>query len=177
MLELAMSVELGSPAETVWNVVGNFNGLPDWHPWVKASVLDPLPGGVGRRVTIEGAVGGRRELHERLVSHDYSRRNTHTSSWPDQHLAAITSVSRGFCPRVWKGGWSSSTGSTRPPPAYRTPRRRNASGRFTAPRSTTYRLCLASDNEPTSATATAWERTPWHATQRAAWEALRRADS
>jgi len=24
---------------------------------------------------------------------------------------------------------------------------------------------------PTSATGTAWERTPWHATQRAAWEA------
>jgi Polyketide cyclase / dehydrase and lipid transport len=74
VLELAMSVELGSPAETVWSVVGNFNGLPDWHPWVKTSVLDPLPGGVGRRVTIEGAVGDRRELHERLVSHDYSRR-------------------------------------------------------------------------------------------------------
>jgi len=27
----------------------------------------------------------------------------------------------------------------------------------------------------TSATASAWERTPWHATQRAAWEALRQA--
>ena len=27
----------------------------------------------------------------------------------------------------------------------------------------------------TSATASAWERTPWHATQRAAWEALRKA--
>jgi hypothetical protein len=27
---------------------------------------------------------------------------------------------------------------------------------------------------PTSATGTGWERTPWHATQRAAWEALRR---
>ena len=26
----------------------------------------------------------------------------------------------------------------------------------------------------TSATASAWERTPWHATQRAAWEALDR---
>jgi len=26
----------------------------------------------------------------------------------------------------------------------------------------------------TSETASAWERTPWHATQRAAWEALRR---
>ena len=28
---------------------------------------------------------------------------------------------------------------------------------------------------PTSATGTGWERTPWHATQRAAWEALRTA--
>ena len=27
----------------------------------------------------------------------------------------------------------------------------------------------------TSATGTGWERTPWHATQRAAWEALSRA--
>jgi hypothetical protein len=27
----------------------------------------------------------------------------------------------------------------------------------------------------TSATASAWERTLWHATQRAAWEALKRA--
>lgn len=74
MLELTMSVELGRPAETVWGVVGNFNGLPDWHPWVTASVLEPLPGGVGRRVTIDGGAGGRRELRERLVSHDYSQR-------------------------------------------------------------------------------------------------------
>jgi hypothetical protein len=29
---------------------------------------------------------------------------------------------------------------------------------------------------PTSATGTAWERTPWHATQRAAWEALGRVN-
>jgi hypothetical protein len=29
---------------------------------------------------------------------------------------------------------------------------------------------------PTSATGTAWERAPWHATQRAAWVALTRAN-
>jgi hypothetical protein len=33
------------------------------------------------------------------------------------------------------------------------------------------------EHSPTSATGTGWERTPWHATQRAAWEALRRANS
>ena len=32
------------------------------------------------------------------------------------------------------------------------------------------------EHSPTSATGTGWERTPWHATQRAAWEALRRME-
>jgi hypothetical protein len=33
------------------------------------------------------------------------------------------------------------------------------------------------EHSPTSATGTAWERTPWHATQRAAWEALKSAET
>jgi hypothetical protein len=33
------------------------------------------------------------------------------------------------------------------------------------------------EHSPTSATGTAWERTPWHATQRAAWEALGRVSA
>jgi hypothetical protein len=32
------------------------------------------------------------------------------------------------------------------------------------------------EHSPTSATGTGWERTPWHAAQRAAWEALKKAD-
>jgi hypothetical protein len=32
-------------------------------------------------------------------------------------------------------------------------------------------------HSPTSATGTAWERTPWHVTQRAAWEAMTKACS
>jgi hypothetical protein len=31
------------------------------------------------------------------------------------------------------------------------------------------------EHSPTSATGIGWERTPWHATQRAAWEALSKA--
>jgi hypothetical protein len=31
------------------------------------------------------------------------------------------------------------------------------------------------EHSPTSATGTGWERTPWHATQRAALEALKNA--
>jgi hypothetical protein len=32
------------------------------------------------------------------------------------------------------------------------------------------------EHSPTSATGTAWERTPWRATQRAAWEAPEKAE-
>jgi len=32
------------------------------------------------------------------------------------------------------------------------------------------------EHSPTSATGTAWERTLWHAVQRAVWEALRQAE-
>lgn len=74
MLALRLSTDLGSPADTVWDTVGNFNGLPDWHPWVKTSVLEPAPGGVGRRVTIVGGTAGHRELTERLVSFDATAR-------------------------------------------------------------------------------------------------------
>ena len=74
MLEIKLSVELGSSAETVWAVTGNFNGLPNWHPWVESSVLEPAAGGVGRRVTNVGGTAGRRELTERLVYFDAAAR-------------------------------------------------------------------------------------------------------
>ena len=74
MLEVKLSVSVGASAENVWSVVGNFNGLPDWHPWVKASVLEPAAAGVGRRVTIVGGTAGHRELTERLVSYDSALR-------------------------------------------------------------------------------------------------------
>lgn len=74
MLELRLSAELGSAAERVWNVTGNFNGLPDWHPWVASSVLEPAAGGVGRRVVNVGGSAGRRELVERLVHFDAAQR-------------------------------------------------------------------------------------------------------
>ncbi len=74
MLELNLSVEVGAPADRVWAVTGNFNGLPDWHPAVERSVLEPAAGGVGRRVTNIGGSGPRRELTERLVFYDAEAR-------------------------------------------------------------------------------------------------------
>ena len=32
------------------------------------------------------------------------------------------------------------------------------------------------EHSPTSATGTGWERTPWRATQRAAWDAMKKAE-
>jgi hypothetical protein len=32
------------------------------------------------------------------------------------------------------------------------------------------------EHSPTSATGTAWERTPWHTTQRATWEASKKGE-
>jgi hypothetical protein len=32
------------------------------------------------------------------------------------------------------------------------------------------------EHSPTRATGTGWERPPWHATQRAAWEALKKIE-
>jgi hypothetical protein len=36
-------------------------------------------------------------------------------------------------------------------------------------------VARAEEHSPTSATGTAWEHTPWQATQRAAWVALKNA--
>ena len=74
MLEIKLAVELGTSADEVWLVTGNFNGLPDWHPWVESSVLEPAAGGVGRRVVNTGGAAGRRELVERLVYFDAESR-------------------------------------------------------------------------------------------------------
>jgi hypothetical protein len=74
MLQLALSVALARSADEVWQVVGDFNGLPRWHPSVEASVLEQAAGGVGRRVTNVGGTAARRELTERLVYFDAAAR-------------------------------------------------------------------------------------------------------
>jgi len=50
----------------------------------------------------------------------------------------------------------------------------NSGGAHHGWRATFYTVGM--EHSPTSATGTAWERTPWHATQRAAWDALQRLD-
>lgn len=74
VLEVKLSAGLAAPAGRVWSVVGNFNGMPDWHPFVTKSVLETADGGVGRRVSIVGGTGEPRELVERLTFYDAAQR-------------------------------------------------------------------------------------------------------
>jgi len=47
MSEVSMKTHLDAPADRIWDLVGRFNGLPDWHPMIAKSELE---GGGERRV-------------------------------------------------------------------------------------------------------------------------------
>ena len=61
MIEVSMSRNLDAPADTVWEKIGKFEGLADWHPAVVEVQVED--GGKTRRLKL---VGGN-ELVERLV--------------------------------------------------------------------------------------------------------------
>lgn len=50
MTKVSMSTDLGVPAHDVWELVGDFNSLPEWLPDVEKSVLEK--GGKVRRLSI-----------------------------------------------------------------------------------------------------------------------------
>ena len=52
MSKLNVTTRLGVSADQVWELIGNFNALPDWHPSVEKSELEE--GGTVRRVTLAG---------------------------------------------------------------------------------------------------------------------------
>lgn len=68
MARITMSTTLKVPADSLWNLVGNFNGMPDWHPAFARSELEE--GGKRRRLTL--ADGG--EVYEQLESRDDEQR-------------------------------------------------------------------------------------------------------
>lgn len=53
MSEVSMKQHLPVPASQVWQVIGGFNALPDWHPAIQKSELEG--GGTLRRLTVPGA--------------------------------------------------------------------------------------------------------------------------
>lgn len=50
MAKVSMSTQLGAPAAEVWELIGDFNGLPEWLPDVENSVIEK--GGKLRRLSI-----------------------------------------------------------------------------------------------------------------------------
>jgi len=60
MSQVSKSLHLAVSADKVWELIGSFNALPDWHPAVQSSTLED--GGTHRRLALVG--GG--EIVERL---------------------------------------------------------------------------------------------------------------
>lgn len=71
MAKVESSTELPVPADTVWSLVGNFNGLPEWHPAIDSSEIE-TEGGAKTR-TLKLADGS--TITERLEESDDSARS------------------------------------------------------------------------------------------------------
>jgi len=131
-----MSVEVGSAADVVWKIVGNFNGMPDWHPLVRGSVLEPSEGGVGRRLTIGGTAPATGSSSNGSCPSMPQRGSTHTLSLLGPCLSRTTSGGSAWCRSEQDGVRSSIVGGTSPELGGWNPRRVTASARSTRPRST-----------------------------------------
>ncbi len=64
MAKVNSSMHLDVPVEKMWELIGKFNGLPNWHPAVESSELED--GGETRKLSLVG--GG--SIVEKLQKHD-----------------------------------------------------------------------------------------------------------
>ena len=68
MAKVSVSQKIPANAQQVWDMIGNFNGLADWHPGIQKSQLEE--GGTVRRLTLpDGST-----LVETLISADGEER-------------------------------------------------------------------------------------------------------
>ncbi len=68
MAKVSMTTPIGVDAKSLWDVMGGFNALPDWHPAVEKSELEEE--GQVRRLSLAG--GG--TIVERLLTVDDNER-------------------------------------------------------------------------------------------------------
>lgn len=68
MAKVSMQTELNVPAQQVWDLIGGFNALPDWHPAVENSELEN--GGRIRKLSLAGG-GTIVEKLERIDDHEH----------------------------------------------------------------------------------------------------------
>jgi uncharacterized protein YndB with AHSA1/START domain len=69
MSKVSMKTSIDAPVARVWQTVGGFNAIPDWHPAVEASALE----GGGKRRRLKLAGGG--ELVEEQLARDDGKRS------------------------------------------------------------------------------------------------------
>ncbi len=70
MAKVESSTKLPIPAQVVWNLVGQFNALPEWHPAIQSSEIEHEGDAKIRKLKLAG--GG--ELVERLEEMSDSER-------------------------------------------------------------------------------------------------------
>jgi hypothetical protein len=70
MAKVSSSTELPVPAKSVWDVIGNFNAMPDWHPAVQKSEVKKEDGTTVRTLSLMG--GG--TIEEKLEQIDDKER-------------------------------------------------------------------------------------------------------
>ncbi|MCG8356568.1 MAG: SRPBCC family protein [Kiloniellales bacterium] len=71
MAKVNVTQELPVPAQAVWQVIGGFNALPDWHPAVEKSETSKSAGETTRTLTLAGGGG---TIVERLEQTDEKER-------------------------------------------------------------------------------------------------------
>ena len=105
MANVSMSINLNASADEVWNLIGGFNALPDWHPAVVKSDLEE--DGKVRRLEIDGGV----VILERLEEHDAAERmyryTITESPLPIEGYVSVIRVGEGEGGRGARVEWSS----------------------------------------------------------------------
>ena len=71
MTKVSMSMNVGAEAKAVWDMIGGFNALPDWHPAIVRSEIEEDAEGSVRTLHLAG--GGK--VVERLDKHDEEERS------------------------------------------------------------------------------------------------------
>ena len=71
MAKVSMSMDLGAQAKSVWDMIGGFNALPNWHPAVEKSEIEGDGKGSIRTLHLVG--GGK--ITERLEQLDEDGRS------------------------------------------------------------------------------------------------------
>lgn len=106
--EVTRSVTVDAPADVVWNTIGDFCDLDDWHPAVTSCVLKSPEKGVHRIVTVEGAG----DFLEKLVAQEPGLSYTYSileTPLPLERYTGTLSIERGDSVTVtWSSRFKSS---------------------------------------------------------------------